>query len=273
VAERCGAGDCAASPLNPILKFDRNGALVTSFGAGLFVVPHGMDVDPDGNVWVTDAPDGTPTGAGKGHQVFKFSPEGKLLLSLGKAGVTGDSPETFNRPADVLVAPNGTVFVADGHGGPSNARIVKFSREGKFIKAWGRKGSGPGEFDTPHSLAMDSRGRLFVADLRNFRIQIFDQDGQYLEEWKQFGMPGGIYIDARDTIYVADSLSSPEVHPGWVRGIRIGRATDGRVTAFIPDPTPIATPITAAEGVAADAAGNVYGALVPARMIQKHVRR
>ncbi len=273
VAERCGAGDCAASPLNPVLKFDRNGALVTSFGAGLFVVPHGMDVDPDGNVWVTDAPDGTPTGAGKGHQVFKFSPEGKLLLSLGKAGVAGDSPETFNRPADVLVAPNGTVFVADGHGGPSNARIVKFSREGKFIKAWGRKGSGPGEFDTPHSLAMDSRGRLFVADLRNFRIQIFDQDGQYLEEWKQFGMPGGIYIDARDTLYVADSLSSPEVHPGWVRGIRIGSATDGRVTAFIPDPTPIATPITAAEGVAADAAGNVYGALVPARMIQKHVRR
>ena len=195
------------------------------------------------------------------------------MLSLGKAGVAGDSPETFNRPADVLVAPNGTVFVADGHGGPSNARIVKFSREGKFIKAWGRKGSGPGEFDTPHSLAMDSRGRLFVADLRNFRIQIFDQDGRSLEEWKQFGMPGGIYIDARDTLYVADSVSSPEVHPGWVWGIRIGSATDGRVTAFIPDPTPIATPITAAEGVAADAAGNVYGALVPARMIQKHVRR
>ena len=273
VAERCGANDCASSALAPILKFDANGTLVTSFGAGLFLVPHGIDVDRDGNVWVTDASDGLNAPAAKGHQVFKFSPDGKLLLTLGKAGVPGNGPDTFNRPSDVLVAPNGDVFVADGHGGASNARIVKFSAEGKFIKAWGKKGSAPGEFDTPHSLAMDSQGRLFVADLRNFRVQIFDQEGRYLAEWKQFGMPGGLYIDARDTLYVADSLSGPDVHPGWIRGIRIGSARDGRVTAFIPDATPAATPITAAEGVAVDAAGNVYGAVVPARMVQKHVRQ
>ena len=270
VVERCGANDCGSSALAPILKFDANGTLVTSFGAGLFLVPHGIDVDRDGNVWVTD--DGPAPGA-KGHQVIKFSPDGKVLLTLGKAGVPGNGPDTFNRPSDVLVAPNGDVFVADGHGGASNARIVKFSAEGKFIKEWGRKGSAPGEFDTPHGLAMDSQGRLFVADLRNFRVQIFDQDGRYLAEWKQFGMPGGLHIDAHDTLYVADSLSGPEQHPGWIRGIRIGSARDGQVTAFIPDATPTATPITAAEGVTADADGSVYGAIVPARMIQKHLKR
>lgn len=273
VADRCGANDCASSALAPILKFDANGRLLTSFGAGLFLVPHGLDVDRDGNVWVTDASDGLNAPGAKGHQVFKFSPEGKLLLTIGKAGVPGNGPDAFNRPSDVLVAPNGDVFVADGHGGASNARIVKFNAEGKLIREWGKKGSAPGEFDTPHSLAMDSQGRLFVADLRNFRVQIFDQEGRYLAEWKQFGMPGGLYIDGQDTLYVADSLSGPDLHPGWVRGIRIGSARDGRVTAFIPDATPTATPITAAEAVAVDAAGNVYGAVVPARMVQKHLRK
>jgi hypothetical protein len=272
VAERCGGADCTMSSLAPILKFDVNGVLVRSFGEGLFVVPHGIDVDRDGNIWVTDASDGVSVVPGKGHQVFKFSPDGKRLLTLGKAGVTGEGRDTFNRPSDVQVAPNGDVFVADGHGGNSNARIVKFSADGRFIKAWGKKGSGPGEFDTPHSLAMDSQGRLFVADLRNFRVQIFDQDGQYLTEWKQFGMPGGLYIDASDTLYVADSLSVPDVNPGWTRGIRIASARTGVITAFIPDATPLANPITAAEGVAADAMGNVYGAVVPARMLQKHVK-
>jgi sugar lactone lactonase YvrE len=270
VVERCGGNDCASSTLAPILKFDANGTLVASFGASLFLVPHGIDVDRGGNVWVTD--DGLNAPGAKGHQVFKFSPEGKVLLRLGKAGLAGNGPDTFNRPSDVLVAPNGDVFVADGHGGASNARIVKFNADGKFIRAWGQKGSGPGEFDTPHSLAMDSQGRLFVADLRNFRVQIFDQEGRYLAEWKQFGMPGGLCIDESDTLYVADSLSGPDVHPGWIRGIRIGSARDGRVTAFIPDATPDAAPITAAESVAVDAAGNVFGAVVPSRMVQKHVR-
>ena len=273
VAERCGANSCATSTLPPILKLDAAGHVVKSFGAGLFVTPHGIYVDRDGNVWITDASDGTNRTPGKGHQVFKFNPEGKVLLTLGKAGVPGDGRDTFNRPSDVVVAPNGDIFVADGHGGDSNARIVKFSRDGRFIKTWGKKGSGPGEFDTPHSIAMDSRGRLFVADLQNHRIQIFDQDGTYLTEWKQFGMPGGLFIDKNDVLYVADSLSSPERHPGWIRGIRIGSARDGTVTAFIPDPTPNVDPITAAEGVAADAAGNVYGAVVPAQRLQRHAKK
>jgi DNA-binding beta-propeller fold protein YncE len=273
VLERCGTMSCADSTLAPILELDASGAVVASFGAGMFVVPHGLHVDHDGNIWATDASDGQPGNAGKGHQVFKFAPDGRVLMSLGKAGVAGAGTDVFNRPSDVVVAPNGDVFVADGHGGATNNRIVKFSREGRYLTSWGRKGSGPGEFDLPHSLAMDSQGRLFVADLNNFRVQAFTQDGTFLFEWKQFGMPGGLFIDRHDTLYVADSLSGSDRHPGWARGIRIGSALDGKLTAFIPDRTPQAEPITAAEAVAVDAAGTVYGAVVPAQMLQKHVRQ
>jgi hypothetical protein len=271
IADRCGGTSCAGSDLAPVMKIDPDGRLVRSFGAGLFAVPHGVHVDRDGNVWVTD--DATGPSAGKGHQVLKFAPDGTLLMKLGTPGVAGTGQGEFNRPSDVVVAENGDIFVSDGHGFESNARIVKFSKDGRFIKTWGRRGSAPGEFDNPHGIAMDSQGRLFVADLRNFRIQIFDQDGKFLDQWTQFGMPGGVFIDRHDVLYVADSLSSAEVHPGWVRGIRIGSARDGRVMAFIPDPTPNATPITAAEGVAADSLGNIFGALVPTPGLQKHTRR
>ncbi len=271
VAERCGSVSCVDSTLAPIMKIAPDGTLVLSFGAGLFAVPHGMYVDRDGDVWVTD--DATGPSSGKGHQVLKFAPDGTLLMRLGTPGVPGAGENEFNRPSDVVVAPNGDIFVADGHGGDSNARIVKFSKDGRFVKTWGRRGTAPGEFDTPHSLAMDSQGRVFVADLRNFRIQIFDQEGRFLDQWTQFGMPGGVFIDRHDVLYVADSLSSADTHPGWARGIRIGNARDGRVTAFIPDPTPTATPITAAEGVAADALGHVFGAVVPTPGLQKHARR
>ena len=275
VVERCGGTSCAKSDLAPILKFDSSGNFVKSFGAGMIVRPHGLFVDKKENVWVTDG-DGE---AGKGHQVFKFSADGKVLLTLGKAGISGDGPDTFNRPSDIAIAPNGDIFVADGHGAGSNARIVKFSAKGKFIKAWGKQGSGPGEFDNPHSLAMDSKGRLFVADRGNSRIQIFDQDGNFLDQWHQFGRPSGIYINKKDILYSADSESNSSRNPGFRRGIRIGSVTDGKVTAFIPDPVlnpgqgleP--TNGTAAEGVAADRAGNVYGAEVGPRNLKRYVKK
>jgi len=271
VAERCGANTCAGSSLPVVLEFDESGRLRTSFGAGIFVFPHGIHVDGSGNVWVTDARGKD----GRGHQVFKFSPEGKRLLSLGKAGVTGDGPDTFNQPSDVAVGANGDIFVADGHDESSNARIVKFSKDGTFIKAWGKHGSAAGEFEVPHGLAFDSRGRLFVADRGNNRIQIFDQDGKFLEEWKQFSRPSGIYIDRNDVLYVADSESNRKTNPGWKRGIRIGSARDGKVTAFIPDPEPDPEQVitSAAEGVAADASGNVYGAEVGSRALKRYVKR
>src|SRR5205814_4906592 len=142
---------------------------------------------------------------------------------LGQAGVAGDGSDTFNQPSAVVVAPNGDIFVADGHGGENtNARVVKFTKDGRFIKTWGKKGTGPGEFDTPHAIAMDSQGRVFVGDRANSRVQVFDQNGKLLEIWRQFGRPSGLYIDPNDVMYSADSESNPPRNPGFKRGIRIG---------------------------------------------------
>jgi sugar lactone lactonase YvrE len=256
----------------PVLKFDASGKLVKSFGAGMFVRPHGIHVDREGNVWVTDGegPDGKdPNKNGKGHQVFKFSPDGQVLMTLGKAGITGDGPDTFNQPSAVVIAPNGDIFVGDGHGGNSNARIVKFSKDGKFIKAWGKRGTGPGEFDSPHTLALDSRGRLFVGDRGNSRIQIFDQNGKFLEEWKQFGRPSGLFIDKKDVLYVTDHQSDEKTNPGVRKGMSIGSAKDGKVSVFIPD----TDPNPSQEGITADTKGNIYGSLTGGMALKKYVAR
>ena len=271
VAERCGANTCAGSNLPPILEFDPSGRLLRSFGAGLLVFPHGFHVDRDGNVWVTDAQGRD----GKGHQVVKFSPDGKVLLTLGRAGVAGAGNDELNQPSDVAVAPNGDIFVADGHDSGSNMRIVKYTKDGTFIKTWGKPGTAPGELNVPHGIAFDSKGRLFVADRANNRLQIFDQDGTFLEEWKQFSRLSGIYIDKNDILYGADSESNTKRNPGWKRGIRVGSARDGTITAFIPDPepNPDGSATSGAEGVAADASGNIFGAEVGPKMIKKYLRR
>ena len=293
VAERCGANSCLdattrqMSNLDPILHFDGSGKLIKSFGAGMIIFAHGIFVDRDDNVWVSDGNDNAPPaprggagtaaaaaggapasggaavpallgprpGATKGHQLFKFSPDGKLLMTLGKPGGAAD-PDYFYQPNDVLVAPNGDIFVSEIHSGGGS--VLKFDKSGKFIKKWGKLGSGPGDFDIPHALAMDSQGRLFVGDRNNNRIQIFDQDGNFLDQWRQFSRPSGIFIDKQDNIYVADSESGSVSlnHNGWRRGIRIGSAKDGKVVAFIPDPEtrdrPEFTGTSAAEGVAID---------------------
>jgi DNA-binding beta-propeller fold protein YncE len=290
VGERCGANTCLDSTLNPILKFDASGKLVASFGAGTMIFPHGFHVDRDGNIWVTDGQDNRPRRARGappdsplppapatpiGHQVFKYSPQGRLLMTLGKAG-GGRDAEYFYQPNDVLVAPNGDIFVSEGHSSEegAHARILKFDRTGKFLKSIGRRGKGPGEFDQPHALAMDSKGRLFVGDRSNNRIQILDQDGNYLEEWTQFSRPSGIAIDRDDNIYVADSESGSvnPAHGDWKRGIRIGSAKDGSLRWFIPDPAVNPPNTSAAEGVAVDRAGNVYGAEVGQRGVKKYTR-
>jgi DNA-binding beta-propeller fold protein YncE len=257
VFERCGGESCADSKLPPILHFDPTGKLLASFGAGMFVFPHGIAVDPDGNIWVADA-DGKN---GKGQQVVKFSPSGKVLMKLGKAGMPGDAPGYFNRPTGVAIARNGDVFVSDGHGGDSNARVVKFSKTGVFLTAWGTKGSGPGQFDVPHAIAVDSHERVYVADRSNSRIQVFDANGKFLADWRQFGRPSGVYVDGNDMIYVADSQTTDKAgctsDPGCRHGIRVGNASDGSVKYFIPRPE---GDLVGPEGVAVDAKGTVYGA-------------
>jgi DNA-binding beta-propeller fold protein YncE len=265
VFDRCGARECTNSKIAPLQEFDANGKLMAAIGTGMFVWPHGLFVDADGNLWVTDG-----RGAkGKGHTVMKLSPEGKVLMTLGRPGVASDGPDTFNSPSAVLVATNGDIFVADGHGETTNARIVKFSKDGKFIKAWGGHGSGPGQFNIPHRLAFDSTGRLFVADRGNSRLQIFDRDGKFLAEWRQFGRPSGLFIDKNDTIYVADSQSDEEINPPFQQGIRIGSAKDGKVTAFIPETVELG----ALEGVAADAAGNVYAGYTGTQNFRRFVKK
>ena len=270
VVHRCFENSCAGRNEAPILKYDRNGKLLASWGEGMFIFPHGATVDRDGNLWVTDARGEKD----KGHQVFKFNPDGKVLMTLGKAGVSGSGADLFDQPTDVLVAPDGTIFVTDSHRNGKNNRVVKLTKDGKYIKEWGTKGSGPGQISEPHTIAMDSQGRLFVGDRGNSRIQIFDQEGQFLAEWRQFGRPSGIFIDRADTIYVTDSESGPDTGarelPGIKKGIRIGSAKTGVVTAFIEDMESTVADHSGAEGVGVDAQGNVYGAVVRRQMLERH---
>ena len=272
--ERFG-NECLDSDLDSVLKFDPDGEVVASFGGGMFIWPHGLDVDSDGNVWVTDAVSAARTPEGtRGHQVIKFSPDGDVLMTLGTPGVPGAGPGHFNAPSDVVVADSGDIFVADGHGDDTNNRIVKFSSDGTFVNAWGQTGYAPGEFRTMHAIAIDSRGRVFVADRSNNRIQIFEQDGTFIATWTQFGRPSGIFFDDDDRIYVADSESDDVQNPGWEMGIRIGDALSGWVSEFILYPwgDPRSAAGNGAEFVAADRAGNLYAGEPRPRKLQKYVR-
>ncbi|MEX2049238.1 MAG: peptidyl-alpha-hydroxyglycine alpha-amidating lyase family protein [Gemmatimonadota bacterium] len=287
--ERCASGsaggpgiNCDSNPVDPIFKFDRNtGETLENFGAGIFVTPHGIHVDSEGNVWVTDF---AANAAGtKGHQVHKFSSDGELLLSLGTAGQPGNDSGHLNQPNDVIVAPDGTIFVADGHGGQNmttaeeiedgrarelTGRMVKYSPEGEYIMEWGELGTEHGQFRTPHALAFDSQGRLWVADRGNHRLEIFDQQGNYLESRYLYGRISDVFITADDMVYAIDSESNETRHVHWMNGVRIGRVDRDWIEAFIPPWESDSRPHNgvAGEGVAVDADGNVYVAEGPASL-------
>ena len=283
IAERCGGNInvCVQNPdVNLIMLFDKDGNMVRSFGAGYIAWPHGIEVDHEGNVWVADAR-GTDQvqdydGEAYGHQVHKFSPTGVHLMSLGRKG-GGRDEEYFYTPNDVLVAPDGSIFVGEGHSSAEGTpnRVHKFDADGNHLLSFGEWGMGPGQFRQPHGLAMDSKGRLFVADRGNDRIQIFDQEGNLIDIWYQFSRNSGIFIDEHDVLYAADSESG-SVNPGhgvWTRGIRVGSAITGEVEFLIPDPQPDCRGTCTAEGVVADANGNIFGAEVgPVGGVKRYVR-
>jgi hypothetical protein len=277
-----GRGD--ANP--PVLQFDPSGRLLRSFGARMFAYPHGFTIDDDGNLWASDVNDeetvlGMPArnagGVVMGQEVLKLSADGRILMTLGREGVGGSGTDTFDRPTGVAIAPNGDIFVSDGHwkNKSNNARVLKFTRDGKFIKTWGRQGAAPGEFEDPHDIFIGgSQGRVYVADRRNHRLQVFDQDGNFIVAWHQFGQPSSVFVGRDDTIYVGASFPDPGAKKGELRGIVIGDARDGALKAFIPDPSDLDKVIrgTSASGIAADEMGNVYAADVGTQGLRKYVK-
>ena len=269
--DRCGENSCVGhDDLDVVFQFDKDGNILSRWGAGMFVWPHGIDVDDEGNVWVADARGED----NRGHQVIKFSPDGNVLMRLGTAGIAGRTQNTFDQPNDVLVTPNGDIFVGDGHPADGNNRIVKFSSDGTYVMEWGETGSEPGQFRTPHALAMDSQGLLYVGDRSNRRIQVFEQDGTFVRDFYNFGRASGLAIDKEDNLYVADSESNYRRNGGYKRGIRVANISDLRGFAFIPDPEPDQdnAGTSAAEGVAVDNEGNVYGAEVGPRALRKYIK-
>ena len=280
----------------PIIHFDASGKKVTSFADKMFVQAHGFCRDRDGNFWAGDSGPfaDNPATAGRGFQMFKFSPEGKVLLTLGKAGVSkADRADTFIGPTACAIAPNGDIIIADGHWPrPTTAqqdgdRLVRVTPQGKFVAEYGKLGGGPGEFMGPHALAFDSQGRLFVADRSNNRVQILDRDMKFVDEWRHYGRPSGVSILKDDTLVVSDSESSRAIggppqapegggnavrNPGHRRGIWIGNARTGTIQHFISGTDP--------EGLAADELGNIFGGLTgncqsspSGHCLQKFVRK
>jgi DNA-binding beta-propeller fold protein YncE len=287
--DRCSTGTapgCVGSTGNPVHHFDEAGKEIRSFGAGMFVWPHGIHVDREGNIWVTDAAvprpqdlERFPGEARKGSVVVKFSPDGKVLLTIGTPGVHGDPPSSLTDPTDVVTDPaNGDVYIAESHSDVNApgliARISVFDRTGRFLRTIGKTGTGPGEFRTPHAIEFDSQGRLVVADRHNHRIQVLTKAGAFVAELGNFSRVSGLAVGPGDVLFAADSESTERVHPGWRKGIRIGPISDGRITMFVPPHVTEQFPDgVMGEGIAIDAAGNVFTAETQVRGVVKYVRR
>jgi hypothetical protein len=289
IMDRCGANQCAGTDLDPIMKFDLDGNLVASFGAGLFAFPHGFALDDEGFLWVTeggshgDARATLGESMGMGHQVLKLDQQGEVVMRLGEAAVPGDDADHFNGPSGVAIAANGDIWVSDGHRGGNN-RIVKFTSEGEFLLA---VGGGVGTeskeamgFSDPHDIKIDSQDRVLVADRGNSRIQVFDQDGGLLYIWTQYGKPSGLFIDHNNILYAGDGLSGmvrtgpPDdwrSNLGWEKGIRIGdlKTDQAWVTHFIPQHD-----IDVGAGIeflGVDFDGNIYAGEVQRRRLVRYV--
>jgi len=244
-----------------LTEFDENGKFIRAFGEGLFTRSHGLRIDKDGSIWTTDV------GA---HTVMKLNPQGQVILTLGTKGKAGEWNETtqlFNEPNDVLIAPNGDIFVTQGHTpgvGRGDPRVLKFDKTGKFIKSWGGKGTEPGKFDVAHGIAMDAKGLLWVTDRENQRIQIFDQDGKYIREVKYAGLPCSLDIGKQEIIMV-----------NGFAGQILRMDLDGKVLAAVGKPGAAGTwgEFGEAHFVAVSPKGEIYVADSVNRAVQKFVKK
>lgn len=234
----------------PILVFDRDGKFLRAWGDNHIKTPHGLRIDPEGNVWVTDIGH---------HLVMKFDPEGKLLLSLGKKGEAGDKPDQFDRPTDVAIAPTGDFYITDGYG---NARVMKFARDGKLLKQWGTKGKGEGEFNLPHAIVLDAKGNLYVGDRENDRVQVFDADGKFLKQWTDSGAPYGLFLTG-DRLFVADGRA------GWVNAL----GPDGKPLGRFGEKGTMPGQFQMPHMLCVDSRGDVYVCEVTNKRIQKFSAR
>lgn len=234
----------------PILIFDKDGKFIRGWGDDHIKTPHGLRIDPDGNVWVTDIGH---------HLVMKFDPDGKLLMSLGRKGEAGNTPDRLDRPTDIAFAPNGDFFITDGYG---NSRVMKFTREGRLIKQWGVKGKGEGEFNIPHAIVLDSKGNLYVGDRENDRVQVFDTDGKFLKVWNESGAPYGLFL-AAERLFVADGRA------GWVKAL----GPDGKTVGRLGERGTAAGQFQMPHMLCVDSRGDLYVAEVTNKRIQKFTAR
>jgi DNA-binding beta-propeller fold protein YncE len=269
VFDRCGDEGCSKSNASPIFHLGPDGKTIKNFGAGEFASAHAITVDKDGNVWAADF----QTKDGKGQQVIKFSPDGKVLLKLGKPGESGMGNDTFNQPTGLAVLSTGEILVAEGHGSKLNkSRINVYSKDGKYLRSFASHGTGDGQLTEPHAIAVDAQDRIYVADRTGNRVAVFDKSGKFLANWKQFGRPSGVWVDKNGLIYVADSQSDEKTNPGCKMGIRVGSVKDGQVMYYIPPPPGVDAKTPPPEGISVDSHGTIYASAVQMKDVKKYTK-
>lgn len=232
---------------NPILEFTPDGRLVRSWGKGLFIRPHAIRIDPEGNIWTVD---------NDTHQILKMDPSGRIRMVIGRRGQSGETEEAFNRPTDVAFGPDGEIYISDGY---VNSRVVKFSKEGRYITAWGKKGSAPGEFNLPHSVAVDKQGRVYVGDRENRRLQIFDSNGKFLKEWTHVGSPWGLDMQPDQTLFIADGYNDRVLHVDLTGKVLGAFGGNGRMPGDL----------SYVHHLEVDSAGNIYVGEIKNQRVQK----
>ena len=231
----------------PIIKLNPAGIVERSWGQGLFIRPHAVRVDAGGAIWVVD---------NDTHQVLKMDAAGRVRMVMGRKGQSGEGPDLFNRPTDVGFAADGSFYVSDGYG---NSRVAKFASDGTFITAWGSKGTEPGQFDLPHTVVVGPDGTVYVGDRENYRLQAFDPDGKFIEQWTHVGSPWGLALGRDGDLFIADG------HNNRILKSRL----DGTVVGQISEGGKVAGKVNFAHHIAVDSKGNLYVAEIKNWRVQK----